>query len=95
MGLVAGKLAGEGRIDLSKPVSHYVPALANSGWGPDSLQTVLDMRDGSDYTEIYPDFTTTFRLQDCATGWTDADDCPESGTPGRSQDPPDGVGGDA
>ena len=77
--LVAGKLAAQGVIDLDKPVSHYVPALAKSGYAPDSLQTVLDMRDGSDYTEDYPDFTTTFRLQDCAIGWTDADYCPKNG----------------
>jgi hypothetical protein len=80
--LVAGKLEGEGLIDLSKPVSHYVPALAASGWGRDSLQTVLDMRDGADYTEDYPDFSTTFRLQDCAIGWTDADYCPDDGPRG-------------
>jgi CubicO group peptidase (beta-lactamase class C family) len=82
VGLVAGKLAAEGAVDLDKPVSHYVPALARSGYGPDSLQTVLDMRDGSDYTEDYPDFTTTFRIQDCAIGWTDADYCPEDGPTG-------------
>ena len=35
------------------------------------------MKDGSDYSEDYPDFTTTFRIQDCAIGWTDADYCPE------------------
>jgi CubicO group peptidase (beta-lactamase class C family) len=80
--LVAGKLAGEGVIDLSKPVSHYVPALADSGWGPDPLRTLLDMKDGSDYTEDYPDFTTTFRIQDCAIGWTDADYCPPNGPRG-------------
>ena len=79
VGLVAGKLAAQGIVDLDKPVSHYVPALAKSGYAPDSLQTVLDMRDGSDYTEIYSDFTTTFRLQDCAIGWTDADYCPKNG----------------
>jgi CubicO group peptidase (beta-lactamase class C family) len=82
VGLVAGKLAAQGVVDLDKPVSHYVPALAESGYGPDSLQTVLDMRDGSDYTEDYPDFTTTFRIQDCAIGWTDADYCPEDGPVG-------------
>lgn len=76
VGLLAGKLAGDGVIDLSQTVAHYVPALKDSGWGPDSLQTVLDMEDGSDYTEDYPDFTTTFRLQDCSVGWTDADYCP-------------------
>ena len=79
VGLVAGKLAAQGIVDLDKPVSHYVPALAKSGYAPDSLQTVLDMRDGSDYTETYSDFTTTFRLQDCAIGWTDADYCPKNG----------------
>ena len=77
VGLVAGKLADEGVIDLSKPVSEYVPALSESGWGPDSLQTVLDMRDGSAYTEDYEDLGTTFRIQDCAIGWTDADYCSE------------------
>ena len=77
--LVAGKLAAQGVIDLDKPVSHYVPDLAKSGYAPDSLQTVLDMRDGSDYSEDYPDFTTTFRLTDCPIGWTDADYCPKDG----------------
>ena len=83
--LVAGTLAGQGVIDLDKPVSHYVPALADSGWGPDSLRTVLDMRDGSDYTEDYEDFGTSFRLQDCAIGWTDADYCPEDGPRGLDE----------
>lgn len=82
VGLVAGKLVSDGVIDLARPVSHYVPALAASGWGSDSLRTVLDMRDGADYTEDYPDFSTTFRLQDCAIGWTDADYCPENGPRG-------------
>ncbi|MDH4255443.1 MAG: beta-lactamase family protein [Gammaproteobacteria bacterium] len=77
LGVLAGRLAADGVIDLAKPVSHYVPALANGGWGPDSLRTLLDMRDGADYTEDYPDFTTTFRIQDCAIGWTDADYCPK------------------
>lgn len=77
VGLLAGKLEDDGVIDLSKPVSHYVPALSSSGWGPDSLRSLLDMKDGSDYTEDYPDFGTTFRIQDCAVGWTDADYCPK------------------
>jgi len=85
VGLVAGKLAQQGVIDLDKPVSHYVPALADSGWGPDSLQTVLDMRDGSAYTEDYEDFSTSFRLQDCAIGWTRADYCPDDGPRGLDE----------
>ena len=77
VGLLAGKLEQDGLIDFDKPVSYYVPELSKSGWGSDSLRLVLDMKDGSDYSEDYPDFTTTFRIQDCAIGWTDADYCPE------------------
>ena len=77
VGLLAGKLEQDGLIDFDKPVSFYVPELSKSGWGTDSLRLVLDMKDGSDYSEDYPDFTTTFRIQDCAIGWTDADYCPE------------------
>ena len=77
VGLLAGKLEQDGLIDFDKPVSYYVPELSKSGWGTDSLRLVLDMKDGSDYSEDYPDFTTTFRIQDCAIGWTDADYCPE------------------
>jgi hypothetical protein len=76
VGLLVGKLAAQGVIDLSKSVADYVPALASSGWGPDSLRTLLDMRDGADYTEVYADMNSTVRLQDCAVGWTDADYCP-------------------
>ena len=59
------------RRDVAWPQAHG--RLRNTG---------LDMRDGSDYTELYPDFTTTFRLQDCAIGWTEADYCPENGPRG-------------
>jgi CubicO group peptidase (beta-lactamase class C family) len=78
VGLLAGKLEHEGVIDFSKTISHYVPELSKSGWGPDSLRLALDMKDGSDYSEDYPDFSTTFRIQDCVIGWTDAGYCPEN-----------------
>jgi len=82
IGLLAGALAAEGRIDLDKSVAHYVPALAASGWGPDSLRTLMDMRDGADYTEDYEDMQSTVRLQDCALGWSDAEYCPANGPQG-------------
>jgi CubicO group peptidase (beta-lactamase class C family) len=82
VGLLAGKLAAAGVVDLSKPVSAYVPELADGGWGPDSLQVLLDMQDGADYTEDYDDMSSTVRLQDCAVGWTDADYCPDDGPVG-------------
>ena len=79
VGLLARKLAADGVIDLSLPVSHYVPELAESGYGPDSLETVLDMQDGSDYREDYEDLSSTFRMQDCAIGWSNASYCPANG----------------
>jgi len=82
VGILAGKLAAEGTVDLERSVSSYVPALADSGWGPDSLRTLLDMRDGADYTEDYEDMSSTVRLQDCAVGWTDADYCSADGPRG-------------
>jgi CubicO group peptidase (beta-lactamase class C family) len=80
--LLAAVLEDKGVIDLSKPVSAYVPELATSGWGPDSLQTLLDMRDGSAYTEDYEDKNSSVGLQDCALAWSDADYCPEDGPRG-------------
>jgi CubicO group peptidase (beta-lactamase class C family) len=82
VGLLAGKLAADGVVDLSRSVADYVPDLAKSGWGPDSLRTLLDMRDGADYTEYYEDMNSTVRQQDCAAGWTDADYCPDDGPRG-------------
>lgn len=79
VGLLARKLAADGVINLDLPVSHYVPELARSGYGPDSLESILDMRDGSDYDEDYDDLSSTFRMQDCAIGWSNADYCPPNG----------------
>ena len=82
VGLVAARLEELGVIDFSKPVAEYVPALTAGGWGPDSLRTLLDMRDGADYTEEYENLNSTVRQQDCAVGWTDADYCSEDGPQG-------------
>jgi CubicO group peptidase (beta-lactamase class C family) len=67
-GLTAASVAADGLIDLDKTVGDYVPALADSGWGADTLRNVLDMRDSSDWTEQYDDPNSTVRRQDCADG---------------------------
>jgi len=82
VGALAGQLSADGVIDLQRPVASYVPALANSGWGPDSLQILLDMKDGADYSEEYEDFNSTVRLQDGAVGWTDSDYCADDSPQG-------------
>ncbi|MEM7278754.1 MAG: serine hydrolase [Pseudomonadota bacterium] len=82
VGLLAGIFESRGLIDFDETVAHYVPELAGSGWGPDNLRTLLDMRDGADYTEDYEDLGSTVRLQDCAVGWGQGDHCPANGPKG-------------
>ena len=67
-GLTAATVAADGLIDLEKTVGDYVPALADSGWGRDTLRDVLDMRDASEWTEDYDAPESTVRRQDCADG---------------------------
>lgn len=67
-GLTAASVAADGLIDLNKTVADYVPELANSGWGPDTLRDVLDMRDGSEWNEDYAAADSTVRRQDCSDG---------------------------
>ncbi|GAB5412626.1 MAG: serine hydrolase [Congregibacter sp.] len=67
-GLVAASVANDGLIDLQRTVASYVPELASTGWGDNSLRLLLDMRDTSDWTEDYAAANSTVRRQDCADG---------------------------
>ena len=74
-GLTAATVAADGLIDLEETVADYVPALADSGWGDDTLRDILDMRDSSDWTEDYDAPDSTVRRQDCADGLLTGPDC--------------------
>ena len=67
-GLTAASVAADGFIDLNKTVADYVPELAKSGWGQDTLRDILDMRDSSNWVEDYDSPESTVRRQDCADG---------------------------
>jgi CubicO group peptidase (beta-lactamase class C family) len=67
-GLTAASVAADGLIDLTKTVADYVPELAKSGWGQDTLRDMLDMRDSSNWVEDYDSPESTVRRQDCADG---------------------------
>lgn len=67
-GLTAASVAADGLIDLNKTVADYVPDLQQTGWGDNSLRTLLDMRDTSDWNEDYAAPDSTVRRQDCADG---------------------------
>ncbi len=73
--VLVAKYAAEGLIDLNKTVAEYLPELANSGWGPDTLRAVWDMRDGADYSEVYDDLNSTVWQHACASSWVEEKDC--------------------
>jgi len=50
-GTLVELLALEGKIDLKKPVSDYVPALKGSDWDKVTVEETLDMATGLDSTE--------------------------------------------
>lgn len=55
VGCVVAVLADRGVLDLSAPVSHYVPDLAGSGYADATLRNLLDMRSGVRFVEGYSD----------------------------------------
>lgn len=50
-GTLLAMLEHEGRVDVSKPVTTYVPALADSVWDTVSVEETADMATGLDSTE--------------------------------------------
>ena len=50
-----GILQDADRVDVDRPVSHYVPRLASSSFGPITVRNVLDMAAGLDCLEEYED----------------------------------------
>lgn len=55
VGTLAEMLIAERRLDESKPVSAYLPELANSGFGDATVRQMLDMTDGVAFSEDYTD----------------------------------------
>jgi hypothetical protein len=55
VGLIAGTLAHEGRLDPNAPVTTYVPELKTSAYGDATVRQVMDMTIGVQYSETYTD----------------------------------------
>ncbi|CCH79677.1 6-aminohexanoate-dimer hydrolase [Nostocoides japonicum T1-X7] len=55
VGCVVASLAERGDLDLSAPVSAYVPELGRSGYRDATLRNLLDMRSGVRFVEAYSD----------------------------------------
>ena len=69
IGMVAGALVSNGAIDVDAELTHYVPALANSGYAGATVRHVLDMRSGITFSEDYLDPMAEVRLIEQAIGW--------------------------
>jgi len=67
--LVAGALEAEGLLDVSLPVSHYVPELAASAYGRANVRQVLDMLVEVNYDEDYEDPASEVQRHDRSAGW--------------------------
>jgi CubicO group peptidase (beta-lactamase class C family) len=67
--MVAGALVSNGAIDVDAELTHYVPALANSGYAGATVRHVLDMRSGITFSEDYLNPMAEVRLIEQAIGW--------------------------
>ena len=73
-------LMGTGELDGERPVSDYVPALAESGYRGATVRHLLDMRTGVRFSEDYLDESAEVRLLEEAIGWAPRlhDDVPDT-----------------
>ncbi|HEX9834229.1 MAG TPA: serine hydrolase [Mycobacterium sp.] len=69
VGMVAGALVSNGALDVHAEVTHYVPALAGSGYAGATVQHILDMRSGIAFSEDYLNPMAEVRLLEQAIGW--------------------------
>jgi CubicO group peptidase (beta-lactamase class C family) len=67
--LVTGALAASGTVDVSRPVTDYVPALGQTGYAGATVRHLLDMRSGIAFSEDYLDPDAEVRLLEQAIGW--------------------------
>jgi CubicO group peptidase (beta-lactamase class C family) len=69
IGMLYGIFAGRGQIDLSAPLSNYLPELENTGYRGASVQQVLNMTSGIKFDETYTDPYSDIGQSDVASGW--------------------------
>lgn len=69
LGLLAGILAGQGRLDVEAPATRYVPELAGSAFEGASVRHLLDMCSGLDFDEDYLATSGDIIEYRKSTGW--------------------------
>lgn len=66
--LIIGKMVEEGSLDLSKPVSHYLPEIG-SGYSTATLQQVMDMNVANEYSEDFSNPDAMYYDHEETMGW--------------------------
>ena len=66
---VTGIMIGRGDLDPSALVKTYIPELAETAWAGATLQHVLDMTTGVQYSEEYTRLDSDVGKTDVASGW--------------------------
>ena len=66
---VAGIMIGRGQLDPQALVQTYLPELEHTAWKGATLQHVLDMTTGVDYSEEYTRLDSDVGKTDVASGW--------------------------
>jgi len=66
---VAGIMIGRGQLDPQTLVQTYLPELEHTAWKGATLQHVLDMTTGVDYSEEYTRLDSDVGKTDVASGW--------------------------
>ncbi len=73
IGTLVGLMEDRKQLDLSQPVSKYLPDLADSAWGPVKLRDIVDMASGMEgdesSKEAYSDPTHKHFQLEAALGW--------------------------
>jgi CubicO group peptidase (beta-lactamase class C family) len=69
VGAVAAALVDRGLLAVHEQVTHYVPALAGTGYAGATVRHLLDMRSGIRFSEEYTDPDAEVRLLEQAIGW--------------------------
>jgi CubicO group peptidase (beta-lactamase class C family) len=69
LGLLAGRLAGRGALDVDAHVTRYLPEARGTGFEGASVRQLLDMRTGLDFVEDYLAASGPIVEYRKATGW--------------------------
>jgi CubicO group peptidase (beta-lactamase class C family) len=71
LGVLAGIIIGEGRLDPTAQVTFYIPELKGSAYDGATVQNLLDMTVGMEFDEDYSSKTSDLYRLDEAAGWVE------------------------